>query len=328
MVVTKPYQVGVQYALESTWGTAVVVDTPFGRVRSAAINFSNNKIPVQGAGAGRNKTNQLFGNFDVNWNVDQDLHVGTHLQLGVGKQSGSGTNGDPYDIDEQTTISSTTYLPFTLEVAGDNATDEGQIAEGCVCNQMVFDFAVGATVKVRYSGVAETVTSVGTPVSFTEPTTLPFIASQITVDWGSSPTTIGRVTSGQVTINQNLVTNRTLGSRFINQPELGQTEYGFTLTVLMSDSSYETLRTSAYGGGAAPDTGISNSGFPVTDELHIDISEGSSSGDRTISIELDECVIDSVSQPVNAGNNLIQVTFTGTANKGKDAKPIKHYTTS
>lgn len=326
MVVVKPFNYGGLYGLESTYGTAVTASTSIGRLQSVNVTVNNAPIKLRGLGSGPNVKDSLFGPLDVRFSWEQELHDADIFKLAVGPKTGAGTSGSPYVMTEASAVS-TTQLPFfTFEGSSNDTTDEGVILEGCVIESFQCTFAMNATARVSFNGVAESMSNVSSSQTYTEATTKPFVFHQITVKWGATPTALGRVVSGQVGMNNNLVVYRGLGSRFIVQPELGLRDYTFTLTVYMSETSYETLRTSFYGGTSTPNTGVASAAFPTTDKLHILASEGSSTGNRNIQFQLDEAVIDSMSQPAAVGSGLVQVTFNGHAHKGISNQPVSYWT--
>ena len=60
--VYKAYKTGILYKAETTWGTAVTVDTALqGKVTAFTANWANNFFREQGLGEGRNATFIGFG---------------------------------------------------------------------------------------------------------------------------------------------------------------------------------------------------------------------------------------------------------------------------
>lgn len=327
MVIVTGSNISFQYGLETAWGTAVARDTAIGRIVSGNININNNPTRIRGAGAGRTPDATLYGPLDATFNFTQQFHDPQLLKLAIGPRTGSGTSGDPYVLTEASVMSSSGLPPFTLEKSSNSSSDEELALEGCVVNTCTLSFSnTSQPITLSMDGIGETSTDSTASTSYTEPSTTPWTDYQLTVAWGSSPTTIGRVVNGNVTISNNLITNRVTGSRFIQAPELGVLDYSFSLTVLMSETSYQTLKTSLYGGSTSPSTGVSDAKFATTDELKLTLSEGASSGDRNVTIHLDECVLNSVSEPVNGGSSLILVSFNGMAHKGKNNTPVQWWT--
>lgn len=327
MVIVKNFNTSLQWKAEANYGTAVTPDTAIGRVNSATFNLNNNPIKVRNLGAGRDVVSSLYGPFDATWNFDAELHDFSIFKLVIGATvEGNGSTATPYKIPDAATVSTTGIPFFTLEKGSNDTTDEDTTLVSCVADTFTINFAVGATAKYSMSGVAKTSTADTTAQAYTEPTTSPWVFHQINLAWGSVPTAIARVQNGSVTMNNNLVKYRELGDRFIKQPEPGIRDYTFSLNVIMSESSYQTLRTSFLGASGAPVTGITAAAFVLTDELKITFSEGSASTNRNATVWLDECVIDNMSEPVSNGNGLVQVSFNGHAHKSKGGYLINYWT--
>jgi hypothetical protein len=327
MVIVKNFNTSIMWKAESVYGTGVQPDTAVGRVNTANFNLNNNPIKVRNAGSGRNVNATLYGPFDASFSWDAELHDFDIFKLIVGPKAGSGTAGSHYTYTESNVVA-TSGIPFvTIEKGSNDTTDEDSTMVGCVVDTCTINFVVGATAKYTMSGVGRTTTADTTAATYTEPSTLPWVFHQITVAWGATPTAIGRVNNGSITINNNLVKYRECGDRFIKQPEPGVRDYLFSLNVIMSETSYQTLRTSFYGASGAPVTGVTSAAFVTTDELKLTFSEGTASGNRNATVWLDECVIDNMSEPVNNGSGLVQVTFNGHAHLGKGNIPIEQWTT-
>lgn len=326
MVVVKPFNVGGLYGLESVYGTPVTASTSIGRLQNLSFTVNNNPIKSHGLGAGRNVTASSYGPLDCKWSFDQELNDGGVFALLVGPRTGSGTAGSPYLLTESTSVSTTDLPFFTFEQSSNDTTDDGIIMSGCVADTFTVNFALGAPAKLNATGVGYNVSNVSSGQAYTEVATKPWVFHQITVKWGASPTTIARVVSGTVSMTNNLVAYRSIGSRFISQPEPGLRDYTFSITVYMSESSYQTLRTSLYGGGATPDSGIISGTFPITDKMNVLFSEGGSAGNRNLLFQLAECVLDNISEPISVGSGIVQVTFSGHAHKGDGNVPVKYWT--
>jgi hypothetical protein len=326
MVVVKPFNVGGLYAAESVYGTPVTASTAIGRLQNISLSLNNNPLKSRGLGAGRNVIVSSFGPLDCKWTFDQEFNDGEILKLAVGPRTGSGTAGSPYTLTEAVAVSTTDLPFFTLEQISNDTTYEGMIMSGCVADSLTLSFAVGSAAKLSMSGVGYNVTSVAGTQAYTEVSTKPWVFHQITVKWGAGLSALGRVVSGSFTMDNKIVSYRSLGSRLINQPEVGLKDYTFSLVIYMSETSYQTLRTSLYGGGATPDLGIVSAAMPITDKMNILFSEGVSAGNRNLLVQLDECILDSLSEPVSLGSGIVQVTFSGHAHKGVSNQPVKYWT--
>jgi hypothetical protein len=111
---------------------------------------------------------------------------------------------------------------------------------------------------------------------------------------------------------------RSLGSRFIEQPEMGRRLYDFSVTVKMTDTIATTLRDDFYGQANSFSAGNDPSTITANDEIALTFVEGSgATGDKTMVVELDQCAIGSMSKAVPVGQGLVEVTFTGFAKSGK-----------
>lgn len=314
----------VQIADESSYGTEATVDEPLGRVQEITCNFNNNPHVSWGAGAGRRPQSTSYGNVDCSWSFMTELHRANALKYAIGPQTGSGTAGSPYLFTEATAESE---LPsFTMESGHSDGTDVVDVLTGCVCESWTISGGISGPVTLRMSGKNKTFVTDTAITSYTEPTTDTFMAHQANVYWGTSPTLIGQIQSWAVTCNNGIAMEREAGTRFYVGYSLGRLQYSFTLTVLLTNDVYVTLRNAAYGQSSGPVSGVTSAQMDETNELRILISEGSSTGNRNIEIWLDPAFLSTVEKSFTLGDDLILATITGTSHGGKSNNPVRHWT--
>lgn len=323
MTSKRSFNTPVQVADESSYASEATVDEPVGRVQQITTTFTNSAHQSWG-NASRVPQSTSYGNAVVTWNFMMELHDAGILKYGIGARSGSGTAGSPYVF---TQASATTDIPsFTMEVAHTDGTDVVERVIGSVCQSLTISYGITGPVTLRMNGFGSTIDADNTTTSYTEPTTDTFMAHQADLYWGSSPTLVGQIQSMAFTWNNGSVEEREAGTRFVVGYSLGRIQPSFTITVIVSENVYLTLRNAAYGGSTGPVSAISSAQMDETNELRVLISEGSSTGNRNIEIWLDPAFLNSVEKSVQLGDDLIIATIQGIAHGGKSSQPVRYWT--
>lgn len=323
----KQFNVKAQYGSEaSAYGTKAATFNEFARFQTFTPTMNNNLHTLRSTASGRNPTGFVFGNFDASFSATWELIDFDVLKHFIGPISGAGTTASPYVLTESSIIgvtAATDILPFSLEIASDESTDDVDVYLGCVGRDWEISGELGAPVMMSANGVAKTVDSNDSISSYTEPTTPSFMVWQSTVQFGTSPSTVADVRSFKVGMSNNLVEFRGVGSRFLSKPEPGVRDYTWELTVVMTTTVETEFRDVFYGASSVPSTDTS----PASNiELKLVIEEGTSSGDRRAYVWLDGVVIDSISKPLQVGNDLVLLTATGKAKEGKSNAPVSWWT--
>lgn len=322
--------VGVMYGTESTYGTAVAATTALGgKVTDFSPTLTNNMITTRGLGEGRNVSEWLLGNFDVAFSITFEVADMTFFQYLIGQLTGAGTSdSDPKILTEGTDFAAGNIDSFTMVVnKEDGSSDMEDTYTGCILNEVTLNGAEGATVTATVNGFAKSYsTDTAIANAYTPNTLTPYIGAQTTLKWGATPSTVAKVPSWSVTINNNAILYRSIGSRFIEQPVAGFRDYLFTLSVRESQAIQSTLMSNFLVDGSEPYTptdAVTSANPTASLELNITMAEGAASGDRKAIIQLDEAALFDWSEGVRLENDIVQVTYNGGAKEGKSNIPMK-----
>lgn len=337
MVTYRGYRTSVVYDEETSYGAGATPATAVkGKISTFTIDKTNNIIRTVGLGEGRNETFHGWGNFEGSWSMEFELAAFDFLQFGIGAMAGSGTAAAPYYLEEKEFMDYTAgatngMKSFGLYVGSDDksgGTHDREELFGCIINTIAFTLNVGETLKCSVEGFFKTVTSSTTTTAATADTTKPWIFAQGQFKWNGSA--VGRVTSCTINVNNNFdpEVGRQLGSRTVDAAEPGLRKYEWTITVKMTDTVATTLRDHFYGQVNSPHAGL-DTAEPTLYALILALAEGSSSGDRNAQILLSDNSINSISKPINIGDNIVELTINGQAKKGTTDtvnKPVKWWT--
>lgn len=337
MVTYRGYRTSVLYDEETSYGAGATPATAVkGKIQSVNIEKGNNIIRTVGLGEGRNETFHGWGNFEGTWSMEYELAAFDFLQFAIGAMAGSGTAIAPYYLEEKEFMDYTAgaangMKSFGLYVGSNDVTGGTHDREslvGCIINTVGFTLNVGETLKCSLEGFFKSVTSSTTSTDATSDTTKPWIFAQGNFKWNGNP--VGRVTSATININNNFdpEVGRQLGSRTVEAAEPGLRKYEWTITVKMTDTVATTLRDHFYGQANSPHAGA-DTAEPTLYALILDLTEGSSVGDRSAQILLSDNSINSISKPIDLGSNIVELTINGQAKKGTTDtvnKPVKWWT--
>ena len=283
MVTFKPFQTGVLYGDESSYGVGATTNTAIGKVTSFSPNASNNFLKTRGIGGGRDVVSTIYGVFDLSFSLSWEVSDFTFLKYAIGLLGGAGASGDKYTLTEADTIGYTAsdILTFGLEVSSEaGTTDDKDVYSGCTINNFTLNMTQGAVLTCNANCLAKTVTSSASGATgYTAVTINPWVFQQGTLKWGATPSTVAKIESCSISFAQNLYVYRSLGDRFIQQPEAGLRDYTFSLTAVMTDTIATTLRDNFYGQANSPTTGIDPASPTADYELWLDFAEGTGTGD-------------------------------------------------
>jgi len=334
----KGFDTYIVYDEETSYGAGAtpVGTNRFGRVTNVTLNMANNSFRSQGMGEGRNATGGYLGNFDVNGSIEGELCDLDWMQYAIGTRTGAGVVADPYELTEIDNIgyAGATEIPtLGLEIGSEGGSNDDTLdVTGVVFNSLSITATVGEPVKFTTEFVGKTVASATTLTAYTAPTAKTLTFQDATVTVGSDE---WHCTSFTWTINNNMSSgNRILGDRTIQQPTTGMRRYDFTVTMRKKfDDTASTLsgteaRSLFFDGstGTAPLAGAQATAVAVS----LDLIEGAAADDRVINIDMQNCYIDSWSEPIALDSGVIEVTINGYGLSGLiDSTvyvPIRYYT--
>ena len=323
----------VVYGEETSFGAGATpaAGNRVGRVTSVSYTMTNNMFRTQGMGEGRNATTALTGPFDVSGSIDWDVDDFTFMQYAIGTLSGTGVIADPWQLDEADNIGyDAANIPtIALEIGSEGDTTDHEVTvDGVVINNLTLTASQGEVLKASCDWIGRNATSSATIITYTTPTTKPFVFQQGNVTIGTDSL---HCTSFALTIANNIQTFRNLGSRLIQQPVTGVRRYDFTMTLkYKGDTTASVLSGTellAYFFGAA--TTASTLGTVTAYAVSLDITEGAANGDRVVNIDLENCYFDSWSEPITLEGGAIEVTVGGFGLAGltdaTDKTPIRWY---
>lgn len=307
---------GMYIAETTAYGNGDQPTTALGRIQSYTPNKNNSFFKVRGIGSGRNVINTIYGNFECGFSLSWLMHDFEFLVHGVGHKAGAGQTGNPWLLTQDDAISYTGNVirSFSFSIATNETADVDDVYAGCVINDFTITATVGAILTCSANVVAKSVTSDTSAPTYTEVTTDPWVFQQGSFKWGAVPTAVSYIQSFSVTYNNNLQTFRSLGSRFIEKPEPGVRDITFSITCMLYSAMLTTLRDNFYGQANSPFAGITSASPTADLEIALEMTK---TANYAAKIELDQCALDSMSDPVTLGGGLRQVTFTGHAKTGK-----------
>lgn len=323
----------VQYGSESsTYGTEAGTYAELGRVQDISFNSDNGNIYDRGLGEGINAVKTYYGPFTSTGDVSFDVVDFDFLKHWVGAKSGAGSSGDHYELTEATYVAltgATSLVPFSIEkLNAEEATDSCEFATGCVGTTFTLSGELNSKLSCTANFVAQKTSFRTSGEAYTPITDPAFIMLNGTWKWGATPSTLSGVRSFSINYDNGLITEtRSIESRFINIPKLGQRVYTFEVSIIMTSGLASTIINDFYGyssGGVySPEDG-SNSISPTNSlEFKIELVNGS----NYAYLQLDECAIDNISKPSSLGGGLVLLNFNGTARKGLGNVPIEWWST-
>lgn len=312
-----PEVTAVWSGAETTWGTVATVDTKIGTIKNASPDIGWEVYEVQGAGDGREVQNFLKTNFKCRLNLNWEVHEFTFLRHFIGPLSGAGTTASKYTLTEAnlTGVTANTHIiPATIEIAGDDATDDVDKYSGMLGDNFTLSCQLNAALTAQALLIGKTVTSSTTATSYTPLTSYPWMFSEGTLKYDATPTAITAMRSASITYSNNLRVFGDWATTFISMPIAGNRRIGFSCTAVMSSTLATQIRDTFYGQANTPLGTPDNIEFAADKELHLIFSQGSATGDRNAEIKLDQCIIDSIQKPVAYGSNdVVLLTWVGRA---------------
>jgi len=330
------------YADETAFGTGGTPSASgyFGKVDNVSLDWDNNIIQSQGIGEGRNVTVATYGNFTARGSLSGEVIDFTPFRFMVGYLTGAGTSGDPYELTESNVLNYTAGVGNGLKTAhlevGASGDANNSIFDitGCWFENLSLSGSQGANLKFSTSFSSSYVTkSTAGILTYASPAAAPFVCNNIALENGSGDAI--NVTDFSWTLENQADQVYEIGSRFSTYLSLKLRKYTFTYTLLYDyNDAASTLSAiemlELFFGTAAANSPIAATATPTASTLRLVIDEGSASGDRDGSIDLENCYFTTWSHPVNLGDGKISVTLSGFGfaglTDGAVNVPIRWYT--
>ena len=332
----------VRYDDETSYGSGGVSGDALslGRVTNVNPNTSDNKGRHLGVGEGRNDASYTYGTVGITFSVEWEiLSMGTgparsnsldFLKYGIGGVSGSGTEGAPYLITESNYYgytAATNVLTFALWVQSEGgAVDDSDLYEGCFIENFTLSSAIDTALRATANCRAKKVTSAATIAdAYVKDTNPPLVFQQGSFKWGQTPSAVALVQSFNLNVNLNPKKSGAFNSRFIEAITTGRRQYDWSVTLRMTDTIATTLRDDFYGQANSFIAGTVDAEVAADNEIELLFSEGSTTGDRIISIVLDQCTILGMGKSVQVGSGFVDVTFNGWSKGAKSNNFASYY---
>jgi hypothetical protein len=322
-----------QYAAEtSAYGTEGTSYSELPRVQSCVLNPQNGFIYDRGMGEGLNASNTYYGQFTATGSVAFDVVDFDFLKNWVGHKTGAGSSGDPYILTEASTIeaasaAATKLIPFSIETLNDDGVDTVELGTGCVGTTFSLSGEINQKLSCTANFVAQKTKYRSSGESYTPVTDAAFTMINGTWKWGATPTALAGVQSFTINYDNGLVVDtRTIESRFITIPRMGQRSYKFSISIIMASTLATTIINDFYGsesgGTYSPEDGSTAISPTSSLEFEVELVNGS----NYANLQLDECSIDQISKPASLGGGLVRLAIEGTAREGLGNVPIKWWT--
>jgi len=173
--VASGYKQSLSYADETTYGSAMTVDQPFGLVQTISPKETNSLIKVRTLGGTRDFNNIVPGKFEVTGSLDYYLQGAAFMRMAIGEDTATTATIDS----GPKIIATTTYLhimgsaaspgadafpSFTMELADEEDTGAGatknlkRTYSGCRVDKLTLSGNVDEPVKVAVDWKAAEVT--------------------------------------------------------------------------------------------------------------------------------------------------------------------------
>lgn len=319
----------VQYKGESTYGTSASPDTAIGSIQNISTTNANSFTYVKG----QNRTVQkaVLGRYTTGITGSYQLHDFAFLRHFIGPLTGDGNaQGTAYTLtsaDYSSVSSSAGVQAFTMEI-GNSSADTKIVYTGCMGNDFSISGNVGQVLTCSFNIMAQKPTDSATATAYSEPTTLPWVFHQGTLKFGSTPSTVAEVQSFNIFYNNKLIQNYGAGAgRFMKIPLLSDLDINFSFTLRASSTDYQTIKDEFYGASNTPEDGSVSVLGDSTNDLKLELSEGSGVGLRNADIFLESAYLDNMDENVAVGgDNIVEFTVSGTASDGYSGAFIKWWT--
>jgi|ETNvirnome_2_300_1030623.scaffolds.fasta_scaffold00052_10 hypothetical protein len=320
-------------------GGTPAISENFGRLQSVTLNMNNNLQIAHGIGDGITGSSVQYGNFDVSGTINCEPIDFTFLQYGVGNiqtSAGTGPGGEnESELVELPNVgySDGTYLPTIKLELGAKALSNHQekTINGVVFNSWTLSGTNGEKLQCTIDFTGSTVTRGTTIETYSAPSGTSFTFINGSFKWNAETLT---VTDFSITCDLNPTYPREVFNRFGKLPTLGVRRYTWSATILMHyDNTANTVSSNEllsefFGDTNSPDS----SGNPTGRALVVTVSEGSSSGDKVLTLQFANAFITSWSENPSLEGGQVPITVSGIAlagtTEGSDVIPVTWYTTA
>lgn len=299
------------------------------KVTSGSYTITNNFQRFQGLGEGRDATHASPMGLDVTGSLEWQVTDPDIFQYCIiGTVTGAGTNASPYKLGEVNRIGFGVgeVKTLTLEIGSVDTNNDVMTFDGVAINSWSITGEVGGVITATADWIGRSFIKSTSTETYTAPANRPFTFVDSQVKIGSDP--IGKVQNFTINGANNLFIYRGLGSRLIAKPEPGVRRYDFTINVrLVYDDSASLVsgveaRSLAFDGTLTSTAPLDAATF-TAQNLSVLITEGSGTGQRTMTFQFENAYIESVNAPVEVEGGVIMQTITGFALAGLTDTAIK-----
>jgi hypothetical protein len=242
----------ILYGEESTYNTAVAVDTHFGLVTNFKPNINNNLKGNRGfvgtSSGGRNVVKFTAGQLDISGTLDFTVTRWHFMEYVLGEVSGSG----PYTYDEADVPPSLT-VATNIDNPGSGADDQEATYSGFVFDSVSIKSSVGEPVTVSANWKAGKValdTTLSSAVALPDEDVFNFTGGSIELPSGSAISNI--IDSVDITITNNWNMLYGVGSRLTQNALPAARDYSVKVSLKYLDND---LYTAALGAATPTATG-------------------------------------------------------------------------
>lgn len=323
-------------AEDSAFGTPGTYNTRVGYVNSFSDKKTQNIQYFKGVGDGRNYVTAKLGNFSVTGNFEVDVNSDTlsFFQYAIGKKAGSGTVGDPYEIQEldRYGYDATNIKTFSIKKNSEGDSNDDAVAFiSCAINSFTLSMVQGQKLTCSFDWTGKTVASTTSLTAYTSPSDPGFVSQEGGLTINAETFQVMAFTLQYANGNQYF---NAINDRFIKLPSSGARVYGGNLRFKMKyDSTASTLsplelRDIFFGQAGSPLTSGDITAYPMS----LVISEGAVAGDRVINIDLENVYFDNFSTAVRKEEGVYEgtvdyIAFAGLTDSTVKV-PIRWYTVS
>jgi len=319
-----------QYGGETTYGTETSSYTELFKVQSVNFNSNNGLIQSRGLGEGFNVKNAYYGPFASTGSISQEVNDFTFLRHWIGAVSGSGTAISPYVLTEASRVavnsSAGSLQPFSIEKMNDtegDSTKSVEYAKGCVGTDFTLSAQIGQLLTFSGNFIIQKTGYRSTSETYTQASSDAYVMQGGSYKYGATPTALSGVQSFEISYINGLVSNRrSLDTRFIKMPLLGQRAYGIRVSIEMATSLASTIISDFYGDASnpyEPNEGSTSSGPTTSLEFKAELVSGS----KRAYLQFDDFVIESISISDGLNGGLRILNFEGFAFSGLGNEPIQ-----
>lgn len=322
----------VIFAEDTAWGTpgtpasGAYVDI----VESIQFDLKNNRGRGSGLGDGLVETFTWNGPLDISGTISGPFSNAAFIQYPcLGYVTGTGIEADHFDVNQSTRIGygATDTPSLTLEIGSVEGVGNDDIVtlNGVVFTGYTLAASVGETVKYNYEFKARNVITSTTPEVISNTTLAPFTFVDGTLTLGG--TAIEHVQSFEIRGANEIVLGNQLGTRIPIIAVATKRAWDFTITVIHSNGdNIDGVELRELVLGAAAATTFQTSGTPdQAGDIILTFSKGAVTADEQMTLKLDSCYFESISEPVEVADGKIVLTIEGYALDALSSVPFEFW---